>query len=93
MWNFNNLTMSFWRHGRTVRWTGMGDMAPYCAALSPPHNLLESLLASFFDIFDEPRGLPPPSRHDHRIRLLRGTAPMAVRPYRYPQLLKNEIKR
>jgi hypothetical protein len=93
MWNFSDLTMSFWRHGHTVRWTSMGGMAPHCAALSPPHDLLESLLASFSNIFNEPRGLPPPCRHDHRIRLLPGTAPVAVRPYRYPQLLKDEIER
>ena len=30
---------------------------------------------------------------DHRIHLLPGTSPVAVRPYRYPQLLKDEIER
>jgi hypothetical protein len=51
------------------------------------------LLDSFFDIFAEPRGLPPPRRHDHRIRLLSSTTPVVVRPYHYPQLLKDEIER
>jgi hypothetical protein len=32
-------------------------------------------------------------RHDHHIRLLPGSLPVAVRPYRYPQLLKDEIER
>jgi hypothetical protein len=44
------------------------------------------------DLMGEPQGLPPSRRHDHRIHLLPGTAPVAVRSYRYPQLLKNEIE-
>jgi hypothetical protein len=93
LWNFRALSMEFWRHGRTVRWTGVGAPAPQCAALSESRELLTALLDSYTDIFDEPRGLPPPRRHDHRIRLLPGTPPVAVRPYRYPQLLKDEIER
>jgi hypothetical protein len=54
---------------------------------------MESLLLDFADIFEAPRGLPPQRRHDHRIHLLPGTAPVAVRPYRYPQLLKDEVER
>ena len=30
---------------------------------------------------------------DHRIHLLPGTAPVAVRLYRYPQLQKDELER
>jgi hypothetical protein len=51
------------------------------------------ITASYTDIFAEPCGLPPPRRHDHHIRLLPGMPPVAVRPYRYPQLLKDEIER
>jgi hypothetical protein len=54
---------------------------------------MEVLLDSFADIFTTPCGLPPPRCHDHRIRLLPGTTPVAVRPYRYPQLLKDEVER
>jgi hypothetical protein len=54
---------------------------------------MESLLLDFADIFEAPRGLPPQRLHDHRIHLLPGTAPVAVRPYRYPQLLKDEVER
>ena len=36
----------------------------------------------------------PPQRHlDHRIHHLPNTTPVAVRPYRHPQLMKDEIKR
>jgi len=34
-----------------------------------------------------------PAPYDHRIHLLPGTAPVAVRPYRYPQLQKDELER
>ena len=91
--NFEKLTLSFWRHGHMVRWTGIGGSPPRCNALDMAHKLLDTLLLSFEDLFVEPQGLPPPRRHDHRIRLLPGTVPVAVRPYRYPQLLKDEIER
>jgi hypothetical protein len=51
------------------------------------------LLQAYADIFAEPRGLPPPRRHDHRIHLLPDTTSVVVRPYRYPQLLKDEVER
>ena len=37
-------------------------------------------------------GLPPPRALDHRIHLLPNTPSIAVRPYRYAQLLKDEIE-
>ena len=40
----------------------------------------------------EPKGLPPARRCDHHIHLLPNTAPVAVRPYRYPQLQKDELE-
>jgi hypothetical protein len=76
-----------------VRWTGLNSKPHHCSALSAPHDLIKALLESFEDIFAEPQGLPPPRRHDHRIRLLPGTTPVAVHPHRYPQLLKEEIER
>jgi hypothetical protein len=54
---------------------------------------MQLLIAEFAAIFAEPKGLPPPRRADHRIHLLPGTPPVAVRPYRYPQLLKDEIEK
>jgi hypothetical protein len=60
--------------------------------LAITRDLLTTLLDSFADIFEEPRGLPP-RRHDHRITVLSGTTLIAVKPYRYPQLLKDEIEK
>jgi len=55
--------------------------------------LLDALLAQFAAVFEEPRGLPPARPYFHRIHLLPGSAPVAVRPYRYPQLQKDELER
>jgi hypothetical protein len=55
--------------------------------------LLEELLLSYADIFEEPHGLPPCQHHDHRIHLVPDSPLVAMRPYRYPQLLKDEIER
>jgi hypothetical protein len=56
---------------------------------SSEQPLLDRLLLQFGPAFDEPRGLPPARPYDHRIHLLPGTAPVVVRPYRYPQLQKD----
>jgi hypothetical protein len=92
LWNFEALSMSFLYRGSNIQWTGIGALPPQCAALASGGDLMEALLHSFEDIFREPHGLPPSRRHDHKIRLLPGTPPVAVRPYRYPQLLKDEIE-
>ena len=59
----------------------------------PHHLLLDELLCQHEAVFDTPRGLPPARPYDHRIHLLPETAPVAVRPYRYPQLQKDELER
>jgi hypothetical protein len=61
--------------------------------VSQQDDPLASLLNAYVDIFEEPHGLPPQRRHDHRIHLLPRIAPVAMRPYRYPQLLKDEVER
>lgn len=38
-------------------------------------------------------GLPPAREHWHQIRLLQGTEPVVVRPYRYPHAQKDEIEK
>ena len=91
--NFDNHTMAFWRQGRLIRLTGMGDPILCSTAIDKSRECMEELLQSFAALFEEPHGLPPSRRHDHHIRLLSGTEPVAVRPYRYPQLLKDEIER
>jgi hypothetical protein len=54
--------------------------------------LLARLLQSFADVFAAPSGLPPARSCDHRIHLKPNSGPVAVRPYRYPQLQKDELE-
>ncbi|GJV27604.1 putative mitochondrial protein [Tanacetum coccineum] len=54
---------------------------------------LGTLLTEFVDIFSMPIGLPPSRDHEHAIVLKEGTEPINVRPYRYPQLQKDEIEK
>jgi hypothetical protein len=85
--------MAFFRQGRLVHFIGCGGGSAGIYTISHEDDLLQALLQTYFDIFEQSKGLPPPPRHDHRIYLLPGTAPIAVRPYRYPQLLKDEVER
>ncbi|WVZ94190.1 hypothetical protein U9M48_040114 [Paspalum notatum var. saurae] len=93
VWDFAALSMEFWRDGRVVRWSGVGSSAPAVLSIGSATDLMEALLLDCDDVFAVPTTLPPVRRHDHRIHLLPGAAPVAVRPYRYPQLLKDEIER
>jgi len=100
LWDFQAMRMAFTKDGHRVQWHGLGtttDTPPGPASCAitpvPAHPLLDSLLRQFDDVFREPRGLPPARSYDHRIHLLPGTAPVAVRPYRYPQLQKDELER
>ena len=51
------------------------------------------LLHQYKEVFTQPHGLPPQHTHDHSIPLLPNTAPVKVRPYRYPHSQKTEIER
>ena len=85
--------MSF-RHGdHHVCWHG--KVAPASPALKACNstNLLDAIIAEFDGIFAEPSGMPPPRARDHGITLLPGSAPVAVRPYRYPAAHKDELER
>ncbi|KAD7117887.1 hypothetical protein E3N88_05155 [Mikania micrantha] len=69
--------------------------------LSPPQSLtkptqspdIQKLLTDFALVFQPPSGLPPTRIQDHEITLLPDSAPVAVRPYRYPHFQKQEVER
>lgn len=54
-------------------------------------ELLELLLQSFEEVFANPTRLPPSHSCDHRIHLKPSVEPIGNRPYRYPQLQKDEL--
>jgi hypothetical protein len=99
LWDFDDLCMAFTHHGKHVLWKGIGSTRTDIPPTSRLHavrgtetGLLDRMLDSFEDVFEPPTGLPPARNCDHRIHLLPNTAPVAVRPYRYPQLQKDELK-
>ena len=52
-----------------------------------------AMLETYAEIFTGPQGLPPTRLYDHSINLLPNQGPVSVRPYRYPYVQKEEIKR
>jgi hypothetical protein len=97
-WDFDARTLAFQRDGRSVVWhaapgPGAPRPAAVVAAAAAEQPMLDRLLQHHAAIFEEPQGLPPARPYHHRIHLLPGTAPVAVRPYRYPQLQKDELER
>jgi hypothetical protein len=98
LWDFAHHRLSFIRGGQRVTWLGVGasggvEPAVRATLTLAAQPLLDRLLEQFGNVFEEPRGLPPARPYDHRIHLLPGTAPVAVRPYRYPHLQKDELER
>nr|GMC69102.1 putative mitochondrial protein [Ipomoea batatas] len=95
-WDFNSLTMQFLLEGKLVSWSS--DTPHALAAVSsllPASNkdILNVLLSEFDPLFREVSTLPPSRSCDHRIILSAGSDPVAVHPYQYPQVLKDEIEK
>jgi hypothetical protein len=92
LWDLSRLTMAFWHHDQKVHWRGISARLQPRLSIAELGNPLPLLLEEFADVFISPTGLPPPRACDHHIHLLPNTEPVAVRPYRYPYLLKDEIE-
>lgn len=93
LWDFRNMRMSIWRSTREVTLHGLANRRPPHCEMLETEDLLPRLLDDFADIFAEPQGLPPARPIDHRIHLKPDASPVAVRPYRYPQLQKDELEK
>ena len=63
------------------------------SGLKPIPTDMQTLLDEFAVVFEEPPGLPPNRSHDHHILLFEGSAPVNVRPYRYPYYQKSKIEK
>lgn len=59
---------------------------------TPIDPQIQTLIDRYQHIFTEPTSLPPSRPTDHTIPLLPNTAPVSVRPYRYPHSQKLEIE-
>jgi hypothetical protein len=93
------LRMAFQWRGRRVFWRGLGvphsegpEAHAHSVDADPDWPFIDDLLREYDDVFAEPHGLPPSRPYDHRMRLLLRTTPVAVPPYRYPQLQKDELE-
>lgn len=53
---------------------------------------VQTLISEFAPLFEPPTSLPPSRACNHRIPLLPGAQPFAIRAYRYPPALKDEIE-
>jgi hypothetical protein len=65
------------------------DEAP---AFHSPPGPIHDLLQQFVQVFEEPKGLPPPRSQDHQI-LLKSIQSISIRPYRYPYFHKSKIEK
>jgi hypothetical protein len=54
---------------------------------------IQTILAEFQQVMEEPTTLPPTREFDHRITLKEGMGPINVKPFRYAHFQKNEIER
>jgi hypothetical protein len=94
VWDFSNRAVSFTYQGRAFCWQGLAS--PHALTMSTTTAsslLLEELLVDFDDDFDEPHDLPPSRSRDHSITVMPGAPLVAVRPYQYPALDKDELVR
>ncbi|PWA98195.1 hypothetical protein CTI12_AA000110 [Artemisia annua] len=56
-------------------------------------SCIQGTIQQYKNVFDEPKGLPPVRRHDHKIPLKEGSQPISQRPYRTPYIQKSEIEK
>jgi hypothetical protein len=85
--------MSYWRDNHRTVWQGVLARREVAVAHTvTTADIFAALLVEFDDVFSTSTGLPPPHRHNHQIHLLPDTVPVAVRPYHYPQLVKDELE-
>jgi hypothetical protein len=93
LWDFGLRTIQFIRGGHRACWSSSETDTTPPTLLQLEGNIMDDLLGGFQQLFIELAGLPPHRSHCHRIQLLLGTAPIAVRPYRYMHAQKEELER
>ncbi|KFK40792.1 hypothetical protein AALP_AA2G041600 [Arabis alpina] len=56
-------------------------------------GVLQGVISEFASVFEEPQGLPPCRGKEHAIVLETGASPVSVRPFRYPQVQREELEK
>jgi hypothetical protein len=93
LWDFTHRTLSFCRDGCKIHWSASVPPEPLGPAVAAvADDVLGDLLLRFEPLFAEPSDLPPQRHRCHQIRLVPGTPPVAVRPYRYAHHQKQELE-
>jgi hypothetical protein len=85
--------MAFVQNGHKVLWQVVTDDTVLPVLMAAEGEMMDELLLHFSMLFTEPSGLPPQRACHHQIRLLLGTTPVAVWPYRYSHTQKLELER
>ncbi|XP_068649567.1 uncharacterized protein [Aristolochia californica] len=97
LWDFTALTMSFEMAGQKYTFQGNKTEIPSHLRVlqqqQPSAMNLKNLLEDYDEVFQEPKGLPPLRRCDHKISLKDSSDVVVVSPYRYPHLQKDEIEK
>jgi hypothetical protein len=80
-------------NGHRVLWTVVAHPSAPPSLCTVSGDIMGDLLTHFASLFMKPSGLPPLRQHLHQIHLTPGTAPVAVQPYQYVYLQKEELER
>ncbi|GKV19872.1 hypothetical protein SLEP1_g30072 [Rubroshorea leprosula] len=100
LWDFQSKTLGFTYKEKPmvlhappkpqIKWEACGVQLSRAETKDDPH--LRQLLEIYFDVFEEPKELPPHKVQDHSIPLKGGIDPINVRPYRYPNRQKQVME-
>lgn len=71
----------------------VAQQEPVTPSKDPIPSVVQKLIDEFAIIFALPSELPPQRSCDHSIPLIEGAAPVAIRPYRFAPVLKDEVEK
>jgi hypothetical protein len=90
LWDFTKRLLTFTHGDHEVCWKATNTPIGEPSIAAAVSNIMVDLLLHYEGLFTTLIGLPPQCTRCHQIRLLLGTPPVAVRPYRYAHAQKTE---